>query len=215
MIDNIWYNRRETPNNGIDDDNNGYVDDYRGYDVRFGGNAAGNLGFHGTAVNGIIGARGNNDIGIGVNWNVKLMNFSNVATDAEIVTAYEYAAKMRRRYNQTNGREGAFVVATNASFGKDFEQAVDHPLWCAAYDSLGVVGVLSAAATINKNVDVDAQGDMPSTCSSEYLLVVTNVSALTGSKVHRPATAVLPWTWAPPATTIPLTVLTPCRLMVR
>jgi len=183
LINNVWYNRDEVPDNNMDDDNNGYIDDYRGYDVRLGGDGPGNVGDHGTAVNGIIGAHGNNDIGVaGVNWNVKLMNFSNVGTDAEIVSAYEYVAKMRRRYNQSNGQEGAFVVATNASFGRDFAKAVDHPLWCAAYDSLGTVGVLSAGATSNGNVDVDAQGDMPSTCPSEYLIVVNNVSATTGAK---------------------------------
>lgn len=183
LADNIWYNRREVPGNEIDDDNNGYVDDYRGYDVRLGGDGPGNVGYHGTAVNGIIGARGNNALGVaGVNWTVKMMNFSNVGNDAEIVTAYEYVVKMRRRYNQTNGQQGAFVVATNASFGRDFAKAVDHPLWCAAYDSLGAVGVLSAGATSNGNVDVETEGDMPSTCPSEYLMVVNNVSATTGAK---------------------------------
>ncbi len=187
LVNNVWYNWQEVPDNNIDDDNNGYTDDYRGFDVRLGGDGPGNLGYHGTAVNGIIGAQGNNDIGVaGVNWNVKLMNFSNVGTDAEIVSAYEYATKMRRRYNQSNGQQGAFVVAANASFGLDFAKAVDHPLWCAAYDSLGAVGVLSAGATSNGNVDVDAQGDMPSTCPSEYLMVVNNVSATTGAKA--PAT---------------------------
>lgn len=183
LAENIWYNRREIPDNEVDDDQNGYVDDYRGYDVRFGGDGPGTIGYHGTAVNGIIGARGNNDIGVaGVNWTVKLMNFSNVGTDAEIVAAYEYAAKMRRRYNQTNGQEGAFVVATNASFGRDTAKAANHPLWCAAYDSLGVVGVLSAGATTNSNLDVDVEGDIPSNCRSEYLLVVNSVNAATGAK---------------------------------
>lgn len=183
LVDNLWYNRREVPDNGLDDDNNGYIDDYRGYDVRNGGDGPGNLGSHGTSVNGIIGARGNNGTGVaGVNWTVQLMNFSNVGDDAEIVTAYEYAAKMRRRYNQTNGQEGAFVVATNASFGRDLAKAVDHPLWCAAYDSLGVLGVLSAGATANGSVDVDIEGDMPSQCPSEFLLVVNNVNAASGTK---------------------------------
>lgn len=183
LVDNVWYNWREVPDNNIDDDNNGYVDDYRGYDVRLGGDGPGNVGSHGTSVNGIIGARGNNGVGVaGVNWVVKLMNFSNVGDDAEIVTAYEYATKMRRRYNQSNGLEGAFVVVTNASFGRDFARAADHPLWCAAYDSLGAVGVLSVGATSNGHVNVEVEGDMPSTCPSEYLLVVNNVIAATGAK---------------------------------
>ncbi len=183
LIDNMWYNWREKPDNGIDDDNNGYIDDFRGYDVRFDGDGPGNLGTHGTSVNGIIGARGNNGIGVaGVNWQVKMMNFSNVGDDAEIVSAYEYAVKMRRRYNQSNGQEGAFVVATNASFGRDNAKAVDHPLWCAAYDSLGAVGIINAGATANGNVDVETEGDMPSQCKSEYLIVVNNVNSASGNK---------------------------------
>ncbi|MCU0470719.1 MAG: S8 family peptidase [Arcicella sp.] len=32
LVDNIWVNTREIPNNGIDDDGNGYVDDINGWD---------------------------------------------------------------------------------------------------------------------------------------------------------------------------------------
>ncbi|MBK7087319.1 MAG: S8 family serine peptidase [Flavobacteriales bacterium] len=32
---------------------------------------------------------------------------------------------------------------------------MDHPLWCAFYDSLGAVGVLSCGATANNNLDMD------------------------------------------------------------
>lgn len=31
LAQNIWVNRKEIPNNGIDDDGNGYIDDYNGY----------------------------------------------------------------------------------------------------------------------------------------------------------------------------------------
>jgi len=56
------------PNNGIDDDRNGYVDDYYGWNfVSSNGNPMDDRG-HGTHVAGIIGAVGNNGIGIaGVN----------------------------------------------------------------------------------------------------------------------------------------------------
>jgi hypothetical protein len=36
--------------------------------------------------------------------------------------------------------------------------------------------VLSACATVNKNLNVDVVGDMPTTCPSEYMVAVTNVS---------------------------------------
>lgn len=173
---NVWFNWAEIPNNGIDDDGNGYVDDFRGWNVRDSSDAPGLIGFHGTAVNGIIGAKGNNGIGVsGVNWDVKLMNFANVEYENEIVGSYYYAYKMRQRYNATNGAEGAFVVATNASFGIDGARPQDFPTWCPIYDELGKVGILSVGATSNDEVNVDVVGDMPSTCPSEYLIVTTNM----------------------------------------
>jgi serine protease len=173
---NVWFNWGEIPNNDIDDDGNGFVDDFRGWNPRTQSDHPGTIGFHGTAVNGIIGAAGNSGIGVsGVNWNVKLMNLANVEYENEIIGAYNYAAKMRRLYNTTNGAKGAFVVTSNASFGIDFERAANHPLWCAVYDSLGNVGILNIGATANMDINVDVDGDMPSTCPSEYLITVNNV----------------------------------------
>ncbi len=176
---NRWYNHLEIPDNGIDDDGNGYTDDFRGYDPRFNSDGFGNQSNHGTGVTGIVGAQGNNAIGIsGVNWSVKLMNISNVDKEDEIIEAYYYVHTMRKLYNQTNGAKGAYVVTTNASFGLDKEFAADHPLWCAVYDSLGQQGIVSVGATINENINVDIEGDMPTTCPSPYLITVTNVNLL-------------------------------------
>lgn len=176
LAPNVWYNRGEIPGNGLDDDNNGYADDYRGWNPRTEDDTPGAPASHGTSVNGIIGARGNNLTGVtGVNWTVKLMSLANVEYEDEIISGYNYVAKMRRLYNASNGAQGAFVAATNASFGINYERAANHPLWCAVYDSLGKVGVLSVGATANIDVNVDTQGDMPSTCPSEYLITVNNV----------------------------------------
>lgn len=183
LVPNLWRNHAEIPGNGLDDDNNGYIDDYLGYDVRNGGDGPGTGGTHGTSVFGIVGARGNNAKGVtGINWNVKMMSLSNVESISEVVSAYEYVWKARRLYNQTKGAKGAFVVATNASFGFDKKFPSFAPLWCAAYDSLGRVGVLNAGATTNDNSDVDQVGDLPSTCPSEYLIVVNNVYSTSGNK---------------------------------
>ncbi|MEQ1744667.1 MAG: S8 family serine peptidase [Saprospiraceae bacterium] len=181
LVPNLWFNWGEIPGNDTDDDGNGYKDDYRGWNPRTKNDNMAVPGFHGTAVNGIIGAAGNNSTGVsGVNWKVKLMNFANVEFESEIIAAYKYAADMRRLYNTTNGTKGAFVVSSNASFGIDFEFAEDHPLWCAVYDSLGAVGIVSVGATANKDTNVDTQGDMPCTCPSRYLIAVNNVGLLGG-----------------------------------
>lgn len=175
---NLWVNYNEIPNNGIDDDGNGFIDDYRGWnayeldddieDGFFGG-------WHGTPVAGIIGAKGNDGAGVcGVNWDVKLMIVVGGGDEAEAVAAYDYVLEMRKLYNQTQGAKGAYVVATNASWGLDFTFASSAPLWCAMYDSLGKYGVLNAGATMNEDSDVEVDGDMPSTCGSEHLVVVTN-----------------------------------------
>lgn len=178
LRDNQWRNHAEIPGDGLDNDQNGYTDDYKGWNPRTRNDDPGEKSTHGTSVNGIIGASGNNKTGVaGINWHVKLMNLSNVQFEDEIIAAYDYVAKARRAYNQTKGQKGAFVVATNASFGLDGERSNDHPLWCAVYDSLGRIGILSVGATTNDNVDVDVVGDMPSTCTSEFLITVTNTDA--------------------------------------
>ena len=79
LKDNIWVNKGEIPDNGLDDDNNGYPDDINGWnfitkkgdpspDPELAGSS------HGTHVAGIIGAKGNNKFGIsGVAWDTQIM----------------------------------------------------------------------------------------------------------------------------------------------
>ncbi|MEN9613573.1 MAG: hypothetical protein RLZZ628_4387 [Bacteroidota bacterium] len=171
---NIWINRSEIPDNAIDDDQNGYIDDYYGWNTATGTGEVNTNNVHGTQVAGVIGAAGNNQRGItGVNWNVKLMNLVTGGTDANIIAAYTYALEMRQQYQQSNGKRGAFVVVTNASFGRSNASPTDAPLWCNFYDALGQAGILNVAATANRNIDVDSQPDLPSQCPSDYLLMVT------------------------------------------
>ncbi|NCP46535.1 MAG: S8 family serine peptidase, partial [Flavobacteriales bacterium] len=67
LINQLWVNPGEIPNNGIDDDNNGYIDDINGYDVGDNDNNPNppSTSFnHGTHVAGTTGAQTNNTIGV-------------------------------------------------------------------------------------------------------------------------------------------------------
>jgi subtilisin family serine protease len=176
---NWWKNYDEIPDNGIDDDENGYIDDYDGWNAY---NSTGNIpaSSHGTHVSGIAGAIGNNGLGVcGVNWNVQTMPVAGSSnTESVVVEAYGYVLEMRSIYNETYGDSGAFVVATNSSFGINYGNPANYPLWSAMYDSMGVAGILSAAATMNINANVDETGDMPTACDSDYLITVTNTTNL-------------------------------------
>jgi serine protease len=173
---NLWFNRREIPNNGIDDDQNGYIDDVRGWNAGTQSDAV-DGGTHGVEVSGVIGAAGNNGRGVaGVNWAVKIMTIVSEGDEASIVAAYGYALAQRRLFNRTQGRRGAFVVATNSSFGATNKFPTDAPIWCAMYDSLGLAGVLNIGATANASINVDEVGDLPSTCPSPYTLIVTSTN---------------------------------------
>ena len=177
---NYWKNYQEIPNNGIDDDNNGFTDDFDGWNGATGTDNF-SVASHGTHVSGTVGAKGNNGIGVtGVNWNVKIMPIAYGASgsgfEANVIASYAFAMEQRRDYNLTNGTKGAFVVATNSSFGVDLALPSAYPLWCAMYDSLGSVGILSAGATANANYNVDVQGDIPTACTSEWLVTVTNTT---------------------------------------
>ncbi|MCB9264151.1 MAG: S8 family peptidase [Lewinellaceae bacterium] len=173
---NIWSNSGEIPGDGIDNDNNGYIDDTFGWNFIDDNNEM-KVNGHGLAVTGLVGASGNNGMGVtGINWNIKLMACAIQYVD-QIISAYEYVIDQRQRYNESGGTEGAFVVATNASFGLPTPTFCDEqPIWGSMYDQLGNVGVLTGAGTANRNVNVDEEGDMPTSCESDYIITVTNMN---------------------------------------
>jgi len=175
LVGNHWTNTAEVVD-GTDTDGNGYIDDINGWNVATGNDDIG-TGGHGTSVAGMIGAVGNNDLGVaGANWNVKMMvvaGYNQPFTQANIVEAYTYPLQARILWNNTDGAEGAFVVATNASWGVDQGDPNDYPIWCGFYDDLGAAGILNCGATTNQNLNVDVEGDVPTACASDYMVSVT------------------------------------------
>ncbi|GLR17378.1 S8 family serine peptidase [Portibacter lacus] len=164
------------PNAAGDDDENGYIDDRRGVNFENKTDVHPKQE-HGTAVAGIIGAKGHNGIGVsGINWDVDMMLLSNTQSVGQIVEAYTYVYNQRRLYNETNGALGANVMVTNISSGIDNRFGSEFPMWCNLYDKLGSVGILSVGSTSNSETNVDEEGDLPTTCSSPYLISVTNTT---------------------------------------
>ena len=92
--------------------------------------------------------------------------------------AYGYALDQRAIYDSSGGLSGAFVVATNSSFGVNNADCSsgDYSLWNDMYDALGQYGILSCGATMNINSNVDVTGDVPTGCESDYMISVTNTT---------------------------------------
>lgn len=110
---NIWVNQGEVPGDGIDNDGDGRIDDVNGWDFVNNDNhpTGDNTNIlHGTHVSGIIGAKGNDGIGIaGITWAVKLMGLKILDSTGSGTVVNEIAAIQYATIN------GAHII--NASFG--------------------------------------------------------------------------------------------------
>ena len=121
LVDNIWVNPGEVPNNGIDDDGNGYIDDIHGWDSYRNTGTLQDLDGHGSHVAGIIGAKGNNGIGVsGINQDISIIGLNVFRPDgfsysSDQIAAFEYVdALLNANHN---------VVALNQSIGALYESS--------------------------------------------------------------------------------------------
>ena len=138
---NTWINELELNGvEGYDDDGNGYVDDIRGWDFINLDNAPLDDNMHGTHVAGIIGAVGNNGIGIaGAAWDVKLMHIkvfqsSGVGNSTTIAAGVEYASSNGATI--LNMSFGSF--APSATLGLALENAYNTAVLVAAAGNSGI-----------------------------------------------------------------------------
>lgn len=111
LINRIYVNDKEIPNNGIDDDQNGLVDDVRGFDFSS-GKPQGVISDHGTHVAGIIAAEPKDSPMLGVAPESKILPIS---IFGGVYGGGLETAIMALKYAEI---QGAKVV--NASWGGDF-----------------------------------------------------------------------------------------------
>ncbi|MDQ8204144.1 S8 family serine peptidase [Pelagicoccus sp. SDUM812003] len=110
LRDNILLNPGEVDGNGVDDDGNGYLDDRYGWNAIDPNEPPLDDNGHGTHVAGVLGASGNNGLGIsGVVWAtniiaIKMLNEEGLGTIENLVEGVDYAIDRN-------------VSVINASFG--------------------------------------------------------------------------------------------------
>ncbi|HZT59067.1 MAG TPA: S8 family serine peptidase [Pyrinomonadaceae bacterium] len=176
---NIWTSPGEVAGNGTDDDGDGFVDDVHGWDFVHDDNSVfdGEAGDeHGTHVAGIVGASGNNGVGVtGVNWQVSILPVKVLGPQggsvSDIIKGYNYVRTLRER--------GVNVRVTNNSYGgPGFSQA--------AYDAISQLnqdGILFVAAAGNDSEDdfafphYPADYDLPNVISVASTDAGDNVSS--------------------------------------
>ncbi|MBJ7328803.1 MAG: S8 family serine peptidase [Solirubrobacteraceae bacterium] len=161
LAENIWANTDEIAGNGIDDDGNGFVDDARGWNfVANSPNPQDDNG-HGTHVAGIIGAKGNNGVGVaGVAWKAKIMPIK-VLDAGAIGSAATLALGIR--YAVANGAQVINLSVSGPGYSRAFEEAVQ-----LASDS----GVIVVGAAGNDGRSIDETPVYPAAFTAPLLLTV-------------------------------------------
>jgi subtilisin family serine protease len=99
LINRMWTNDGEVPDNGIDDDDNGYVDDYYGYDFAYRDGDPLDGNGHGTHCAGTVAGDGTEGILTGVAPEAKLMALkvlddNGYGYEEDVWEAIEYAFMM-------------------------------------------------------------------------------------------------------------------------
>jgi subtilisin family serine protease len=161
LRDNIFVNRDEIADNGLDDDGNGFVDDVSGWDFANGDNDPFDDVYHGTHVAGIAAAAGDNGRGVaGVAWRARLLPVKFLAADgngfsADAIRSIDYAALMGARVLNNSWGGGAF---SNAMFD--------------TIAAVGTDGVLFVAAAGNDGELIDAQPHYPASYPLPNVLAV-------------------------------------------
>lgn len=157
LVNQIWDNPGEIPNNNIDDDNNGYVDDVHGWNFESNNNNVGDNNGHGTHTTGTVAGDGTNGTQSGMAPDVEMMIlkfYNSFSGEQSVWDSIQYGVD-----------NGADVLT--ASLGWPHSTAPDRPTWrsvCENAMAAGVVVVFAAGNEGNCCPPVDSvrtPGDVP------------------------------------------------------
>jgi subtilisin family serine protease len=162
---------------GLDNGDNGYVDDLIGWDFFDNDNDPADTHGHGTAVAGIIGAVGDNGVGVtGINWKCQMMPLRNQAVNGAAifntpgglekvllatVEAFAYSLDNGTRVINISGSAPAALVPP------DLIAATD-----AAIDAAAECDVLVVVAAGNEGLDTDLVPYLQSATPHDNVIVV-------------------------------------------
>jgi len=167
LAGNLWTNPGEVPGNAIDDDGNGYVDDVHGWNSHANSPDVQDSVGHGTHVSGIIGAVGNNGVGVsGINWEASIVAVKASSEDSfttlDLARGIDYVTALKEENSVP-------VVAINASLGGPVSEDL---LLNQAIGGAGDAGILFVAAAGNNGVDNDVTPFYPASLFMPHVLSV-------------------------------------------
>ena len=158
----IWRSIWTNPNPG----KHGYANDVHGWNFVANNNNPQDDFYHGTHVSGILGAAGNNGVGIaGTTWAVQIMplkfldNTGSGAT-SDAVDAINYAKKY------------SVKIMSNSWGSYDYSQSLKD-----AIDSANTAGILFVAAAGNDSLDTDSDPNYPADYTSSNIISVAATDA--------------------------------------
>jgi thermitase len=154
LMENIWHRPDSVP--AYTDDELGTIDDRNGFNSAENASDPMDDNGHGTHCAGIIGAEGNNGIGIaGINWKVRIMPLKFIGkggfgSTKNAIEAINYAIDRKKA--------GVNVRVINASWGSTlYSKALEDAIRAA-----GEQGILFVAAAGNNGTDNDQRPHYPS-----------------------------------------------------
>jgi subtilisin family serine protease len=171
---NMWVNEAEAYGmSGFDDDENGYKDDIHGINAITGSGDPMDDQGHGTHCAGIIGAEGDNGIGVsGVNWKAQIMalkflNEEGSGSEADAIECIEYAlnVKQQKPYPRMvmSNSWGAYLKPEDQEAPVFLENAIS---------LAGQAGVIFVAAAGNDGVNIDVHSFYPAGYALNNIITV-------------------------------------------